>query len=558
MESLKDVFGGPGVMVLPRLDTAGVAGILGLGAHGLSPKGDVHWNLESEELIAHALRREEGRLTAHGVFLAETGDRTGRSPNDRFIVDETPFTDAVWWGDVNRPIERNDYLEIKQMVQDHLNSANELFVEDLACGANPSLRLPIRVVSESAWHSSFSRNMFLRISPEEIQEKKPEFTILHAPNLEAPMGTSGLNSGVFVIISFADGLVLIGGTRYAGEIKKSIFSIMNHILPTRGHLPMHCSANIGGMGDSAVFFGLSGTGKTTLSADPLRPLIGDDEHGWSDEGVFNFEGGCYAKMIRLNEEDEPAIFETTRIPGSILENVILDSEGVPDFNDATLTENTRGSYPIEFIENRVGSSMGGHPKNVVFLTCDAFGVLPPIAKLNPKQAAYHFISGYTAKVAGTEVGVTEPRATFSACFGAPFMPMHPSVYGELLSEKIDEHNASCWMLNTGWIAGGFGKSDRIKIKWTRALLNAALDGSLNNAPMKTDQRFGFEIPMECDGVPSEILDVRGTWKNSESYEDAAESLVALFQQNFEMFSEDADSSVISAGPVSLVPEPDNS
>ena len=558
MESLKDVFRGPGVMVLPRLDTAGVAGILGLGAHGLSPKGDVHWNLESEELIAHALRREEGRLTAHGVFLAETGERTGRSPNDRFIVDETPFTDAVWWGDVNRPIERNDYLEIKQMVQEHLNSANELFVEDLACGANPSLRLPIRVVSESAWHSSFSRNMFLRISPEEIQEKKPEFTILHAPNLEAPKGTSGLNSEVFVIISFADGLVLIGGTRYAGEIKKSIFSIMNHILPTRGHLPMHCSANIGEMGDSAVFFGLSGTGKTTLSADPLRPLIGDDEHGWSDEGVFNFEGGCYAKMIRLNEEDEPAIFETTRIPGSILENVILDSEGVPDFNDATLTENTRGSYPIEFIENRVGSSMGGHPKNVVFLTCDAFGVLPPIAKLNPKQAAYHFISGYTAKVAGTEVGVTEPRATFSACFGAPFMPMHPSVYGELLSEKIDEHNASCWMLNTGWIAGGFGKSDRIKIKWTRTLLNAALDGSLNNAPMRTDQRFGFEIPMECEGVPSEILDVRGTWKKPENYDDAAESLVALFQQNFEMFSEDADSSVIVAGPVSLASEPDNS
>ena len=545
-------------MVLPRLDTAGVAGILGLGAHGLSPKGDVHWNLESEELISHALRREEGRLTAHGDFLAETGELTGRSPNDRFIVDESPFTDAVWWGDVNRPINRNEYLEIKQMVQEHLNSANELFIEDLACGANPSLRLPIRVVSESAWHASFSRNMFLRITPEEIVERKPEFTILHAPNLQAPKNTSGLNSGVFVIISFADGLVLIGGTRYAGEIKKSIFSIMNHILPTRGHLPMHCSANIGEMGDSAVFFGLSGTGKTTLSADPLRPLIGDDEHGWSDEGVFNFEGGCYAKMIRLSEEDEPAIFETTRKPGSILENVILDSEGVPDFNDATLTENTRGSYPIEFIENRVPSSMGGHPKNVVFLTCDAFGVLPPIAKLNPKQAAYHFISGYTAKVAGTEMGVTEPKATFSACFGAPFMPMHPSVYGELLSEKIDEHEASCWMLNTGWIAGGFGKSDRIKIKWTRALLNAALDGSLNNAPMRTDQRFGFEIPMECDGVPSEILDVRGTWDKPENYDDAAEALVSLFQENFEMFSEDADASVIQAGPISLVTEPDNS
>jgi phosphoenolpyruvate carboxykinase (ATP) len=558
VESLKDVVEGHGVMVLPRLDTAGVAGILGLGAHGLSPKGDVHWNLESEELITHALRREEGRLTAHGVFLAETGERTGRSPNDRFIVDESPFTDAVWWGDVNRPIERNNYLNIKNMVQDYLNSTSELFVEDLACGANPSLRLPIRVVTENAWHASFSRNMFLRITAEQIKETKPEFTILHAPNFKAPKGTAGINSDVFVIISFADGLVIIGGTRYAGEIKKSIFSIMNHILPTRGHLPMHCSANIGENLDSAVFFGLSGTGKTTLSADPRRPLIGDDEHGWSDEGIFNFEGGCYAKMIRLNEEDEPAIFETTRKPGSILENVILDAEGIPDFDDATLTENTRGSYPIEFIENRVDSSMGGHPKNVVFLTCDAFGVLPPIAKLNPHQAAYHFISGYTAKVAGTEMGVTEPKATFSACFGAPFMPMHPSIYGELLSVKIDEHDASCWMLNTGWIAGGFGKSDRIRIKWTRALLNAALDGSLNNQPMRKDERFGFEIPLECPGVPSEILDVRGTWKNPDDYDKAAESLVTLFQENFEMFSDDSGTSVINAGPISLVSDPDNS
>lgn len=558
MESLKDMVGSHEDMVLPRLDTAGVAGTLGLGAHGLSPKGDVHWNLESEELISHALRREEGRLTAHGVFIAETGERTGRSPNDRFIVNETPYTDAVWWGDVNRPIERSHYLELKKMVQNHLNSVNELFIEDLACGANPSLRLPLRVVTENAWHASFARNMFLRITTEDIEQIKPEFTILHAPNFHAPKGTPGINSDVFVIISFEDGLILIGGTRYAGEIKKSIFSIMNHILPTRGHLPMHCSANIGENGDSAVFFGLSGTGKTTLSADPLRPLIGDDEHGWSDEGVFNFEGGCYAKMIRLSKEDEPAIFETTRKPGSILENVILDSEGVPDFNDSTLTENTRGSYPIEFIENRVPSSMGGHPHNVVFLTCDAFGVLPPIAKLNPKQAAYHFISGYTAKVAGTEMGVTEPKATFSACFGAPFMPMHPSVYGELLSEKIDEHNASCWMLNTGWIAGGFGKSDRIKIKWTRALLNAALDGSLNDSPMRVDERFGFQIPINCNGVPSEILDVKGTWKNPEDYDNAAEALVSLFKENFEMFSEDGDSSLINAGPISLVSEPDNS
>ena len=535
-------------MVLPRLDTAGVAGILGLGAHGLSPKGDVHWNLESEELISHALRREEGRLTAHGVFLAETGERTGRSPNDRFIVDESPFTDAVWWGDVNRPINRNEYLEIKQMVQEHLNSAKELFIEDLACGANPSLRLPIRVVTESAWHASFSRNMFLRITPDEIVERKPEFTILHAPNLQAPKNTSGLNSGVFVIISFADGLVLIGGTRYAGEIKKSIFSIMNHILPTRGHLPMHCSANIGELGDSAVFFGLSGTGKTTLSADPLRPLIGDDEHGWSDEGVFNFEGGCYAKMIRLSEEDEPAIFETTRKPGSILENVILDSEGVPDFNDATLTENTRGSYPIEFIENRTEDSKGGHPQNVIFLTCDAFGVLPPISRLTPSQAAYHFISGYTAKVAGTEVGVTEPQATFSACFGEPFMPMHPGVYADLLSSKMDEHGSTAWLINTGWSGGPYGVGNRMKIKYTRAMLNAALDGELDNVDYIKDDRFGFEIPTSCPGVPSEVLIPKQTWDSGEDYDATADKLAGMFNENFKRYSAGVSDEVNSAAP----------
>ena len=321
---------------------------------------------------------------------------------------------------------------------------------------------------------------------------------------------------------------------------------------------MHCSANVGEKGDTAVFFGLSGTGKTTLSADPLRPLIGDDEHGWSEEGVFNFEGGCYAKMIRLNEEDEPAIFATTRMPGSILENVILDAGGVPDFDDGSLTENTRGSYPIDFIENRVPSSMAGHAHNVVFLTCDAFGVLPPIARLNPTQAAYHFISGYTAKVAGTEMGVKEPKATFSACFGAPFMPMHPSVYGDLLTEKIDDHGATCWMLNTGWIAGGYGKSDRIRIRWTRALLNAALDGSLNNVEMRIDPRFGFEVPVNCEGVPSEILDVKSTWKNPEEYDSAAENLVNLFKENFERYEEDATTSVMAAGPQSMVEQPDDS
>ena len=545
-------------MVLPLMGTAGVVTEPRLQSIGIEPKGDVHWNLESSDLIQHALQREEGRLTAHGVFLAETGERTGRSPHDRFIVDETPFTDAVWWGDVNRPIERDGYLELKAKIIDHLAASNQLHVQDLACGADPNLRLPLRLVTNSAWHASFARNMFLRLTPEEIKTRASEFTILHAPDFEAPKNTPGLNSGVFVIISFADGIVLIGGTRYAGEIKKSIFSIMNHILPSKGHLPMHCSANVGEKGDTAVFFGLSGTGKTTLSADPLRPLIGDDEHGWSGDGVFNFEGGCYAKMIRLSEEDEPAIFATTRMPGSILENVILDAEGVPDFNDGSLTENTRGSYPIDFIENRVPKSMAGHAHNVVFLTCDAFGVLPPIARLNPTQAAYHFISGYTAKVAGTEMGVKEPKATFSACFGAPFMPMHPSVYGDLLTEKIDDHGAACWMLNTGWIAGGYGKSDRIRIRWTRALLNAALDGSLNDVEMRIDPRFGFEVPLNCEGVPSEILDVRSTWKKPEEYDAAAENLVNLFKENFERYEEDATKSVIAAGPQSMVEQPDDS
>ena len=545
-------------MVLPLMGTAGVVTEPRLQAIGIEPEGDVHWNLESTDLIQHALQREEGRLTAHGVFLAETGERTGRSPHDRFIVDETPFTDAVWWGDVNRPIERDSYLELKAKVIEHLSSSSQLHVQDLACGANPNLRLPLRLVTNSAWHASFARNMFLRLTPEEIQTRASEFTILHAPDFEAPKNTPGLNSPVFVIISFAEGIVLIGGTRYAGEIKKSIFSIMNHILPSKGHLPMHCSANVGENGDTAVFFGLSGTGKTTLSADPLRPLIGDDEHGWSNEGVFNFEGGCYAKMIRLSEDDEPAIFATTRMPGSILENVILDAEGIPDFNDGKLTENTRGSYPIDFIENRISKSMAGHAHNVVFLTCDAFGVLPPIARLNPTQAAYHFISGYTAKVAGTEMGVKEPKATFSACFGAPFMPMHPSVYGDLLTEKIDEHEATCWMLNTGWIAGGYGKSDRIRIRWTRALLNAALDGSLNDVEMMIDPRFGFEVPVECEGVPSEILDVRSTWKKPEEYDAAAENLVHLFKDNFERYEEDATTSVMAAGPQSMVEQPDNS
>ena len=523
-------------------------GPVGLGAHGLTPTGYIHWNNDVTNLIEKSVKREEGILSAHGVLITETGERTGRSPNDKFIVREELVEDNVWWGDVNTPTTRDVFDNLRQKVRTYLNSKPELFVQDLYAGADENQRLPIRVVTENAWHAAFSRNMFLRPSQEQIESHVPEFTILHAPNFLADAEIDGINSGVFVIVCFSEKQVIIGGTKYAGEIKKSIFSVMNYILPTQGQLPMHCSANVGQEGDCAVFFGLSGTGKTTLSADPNRPLIGDDEHGWNHDGVFNFEGGCYAKMIDLSEQDEPEIFATTRMPGTILENVILDKNGVPDFHDTSLTQNTRGSYPLEAIDNRVIESRGGQPKNVVFLTCDAFGVLPPISRLTPDQAAYHFISGYTAKVAGTEVGVVEPQATFSACFGAPFMPMHPSVYANLLSKKVAENNASCWLLNTGWVAGGYGNSKRIKIRWTRALLNAALDGTLNNTEFVVDQRFGFEIPATCEGVPSEILNPKTTWENDAEFEAVADKLALMFQDNFKQFASGCSDTVLDSAP----------
>ncbi len=537
-------------MALPVLGTAGCRSTTGVASHGLDFEGEEHWNLEWAELYERSLNRGEARLTADGVLLAVTGERTGRSPHDRYIIEEGDVTEDVWWSDVNVAMQRDAFNNLKQRIRSYLNERSELFIEDLAAGADPSLRMPIRLVTESPWHAAFARNMFLRLTTDEISEHKPEFTILHAPYLKLRGVEDGVREGseVTICISLAERLVIICGTEYAGEIKKSIFSIMNHRLPMRGHLPMHCSANVGEAGDAAVFFGLSGTGKTTLSADPLRPLIGDDEHGWSEDGVFNFEGGCYAKMIRLSIDDEPEIFATSQMPGSILENVVLDSAGVPDFDDASLTENTRGSYPIEFIENRVPSSMAGHPKNVVFLTCDAFGVLPPLSKLSPAQAAYHFISGYTAKIAGTEIGITEPQATFSACFGAPFMPMHPSVYADLLSEKVEDHEASCWLLNTGWIAGGAGASKRIKIKWTRALLNAALDGSLDDVEFVLDKRFGFEIPTAVNDVPNEILRPRGTWDNTEEYDTAANQLAEMFNDNFEKYASGCSADVRSAAP----------
>ena len=521
-----------------------------LSQHGLEPSGNVHWNMGPEELHQMAVDLNEAKLTSDSVLLAVTGERTGRSPNDRFIVDEAGMAEEVWWGEVNRPTAPAVFDRLLVKVQEHLNSVENVFVKDAFCGADKDYRMPVRLVTEKAWHAAFMHNMFVRATEEEIASHIPEFTILHVPEMKSSM-SDGVNSDVFVIIALDRGMVIIGGTHYAGEIKKAIFTIMNHILPSKGLLPMHCSANTDGE-NAALFFGLSGTGKTTLSADSNRALVGDDEHGWSDNGVFNFEGGCYAKLIRLSEEDEPAIYATTKMPGSILENVVLNADGSPDFDNGSLTQNTRGSYPIEFIENRTPDSMAGNPNNVVFLTCDAFGVLPPLSRLTPEQAAYHFMSGYTAKVAGTEMGVTEPQATFSTCFGAPFMPRHPSIYADLLSKKIRENDAKCWLINTGWIAGGADASSRIKISWTRNLLNAAINGNLDNVVFVKDERFGFEIPTTCEGVPDRILQPRETWDDETRYDNVANLLAQMFIENFHQYADGCSEEVIAAGPKPVV------
>ncbi len=521
-----------------------------LSQHGLEPSGNVHWNMGPEELHQMAVDLNEAKLTSDSVLLAVTGERTGRSPNDRFIVDEAGMAEEVWWGEVNRPTAPAVFDRLLVKVQEHLNSVENVFVKDAFCGADKDYRMPVRLVTEKAWHAAFMHNMFVRATEEEIASHIPEFTILHVPEMKSSM-SDGVNSDVFVIIALDRGMVIIGGTHYAGEIKKAIFTIMNHILPSKGLLPMHCSANTDGE-NAALFFGLSGTGKTTLSADSNRALVGDDEHGWSDNGVFNFEGGCYAKLIRLSEEDEPAIYATTKMPGSILENVVLNADGSPDFDNGSLTQNTRGSYPIEFIENRTPDSMAGNPNNVVFLTCDAFGVLPPLSRLTPEQAAYHFMSGYTAKVAGTEMGVTEPQATFSTCFGAPFMPRHPSIYADLLSKKIRDNDAKCWLINTGWIAGGADASSRIKISWTRNLLNAAINGNLDNVVFVKDERFGFEIPTTCEGVPDHILQPRETWDDGTRYDNVANLLAQMFIENFQQYADGCSEEVIAAGPKPVV------
>ena len=516
-----------------------------LSESGILTDARVYWNLDNISLIDLAVERDEGFLSSHGALVTETGERTGRSPNDKFIVDEETTNQDVNWGDVNISTDKAVFDRLKVQVIEYLSARESLFVQDLYCGAEESEALPIRVINQNAWHNAFARNMFVRPTDEQLETHKPQFTVYHAPHFEA--NDEDLNSQCFVIVNYESGEVIIGGTRYAGEIKKSIFSVMNLILPKKGILPMHCSANTNGE-NTAIFFGLSGTGKTTLSADPKRALIGDDEHGWGANGVFNFEGGCYAKLINLSEEDEPEIFGTTKQKSTVLENIVVHKDGVTDFFDVSKTQNTRGSYPIEFIENRTMDSKGGHPQNVIFLTCDAFGVLPPISRLTSAQAAYHFISGYTAKVAGTEIGVTEPEATFSACFGEPFMPMHPGVYADLLSDKMAEHGATAWLINTGWSGGSYGEGKRMKIKYTRAMLNAALDGELDNVEYVTDERFGFEIPTSCEGVPGEVLIPRKTWASGESYDEMADKLASMFNKNFERYSEGVSEAVNAAAP----------
>ncbi|MCC7509860.1 MAG: phosphoenolpyruvate carboxykinase [Planctomycetes bacterium] len=520
-----------------------------LNAHGITKPSTIHHNLTAARLLEEAVRRGEGTFSDHGALIVNTGKYTGRSPNDKFTVQDAETKDTVWWGKVNRPITPETFDKLHRQVLDYYNKRDEAFVLDCYAGTDPEFRLPVRIVCEAAWHNLFARNMFVRISGDELANFKPAFTVLHAPYFEAKGATDGLNSEAFILANFSKKVVLIGGTKYAGEVKKSVFTIMNYLLPARGVLPMHCSANIGPAGDSALFFGLSGTGKTTLSADPKRKLIGDDEHGWSDAGVFNFEGGCYAKVINLSPEAEPEIYATTKRFGTVLENVVFDEHTrAIDLDSNKLTENTRASYPIEMIPNHEPSGRGSNPKNVVFLTCDAFGVLPPISKLTPEQAQYHFISGYTAKVAGTERGVKEPSATFSSCFGAPFMPRHPGVYAKLLAEKLTKHGANCWLLNTGWAGGAYGVGSRMKIKHTRAMLNAALEGKLANVEFKTHPVLGLKYAAACPDVPSGIMDPREGWADKAAYDAKAKHLAGLFRDNFKQFEDGVSDAVKNAGP----------
>jgi phosphoenolpyruvate carboxykinase (ATP) len=535
-------------------------------AHALTPSAATHegrdleeygfvnlarvlWNLPAAELYEEAIRRQEGLIAEAGPLACRTGAHTGRSPNDKFVVQAGEAASRVAWGAVNKPLPPAKFDALRRDLYAYLQG-RELFVQDCYAGADPAYRLPIRVMTEYAWHSLFARNLFIgEPDADRLARHVPQFTVVAVPSFQADPARHGTSSGVFIALNFDERLVLIGGTAYAGEIKKSIFTVMNYLLPQQHVMPMHCSANVGRDGDVALFFGLSGTGKTTLSSDPARQLIGDDEHAWSDRGVFNIEGGCYAKLIRLSREAEPQIYATTRRFGTVLENVVIDPvTRALDLDSDRFTENTRGAYPLSFIDNFVPSGMGGHPEHIVMLTADAFGVLPPIAKLTPEGAMYHFLSGYTAKVAGTERGVTDPKATFSTCFGAPFLPLPPGVYAKFLGEKIARHGVDVWLVNTGWTGGPYGVGSRMKIGHTRAMIHVALSGGLDNATFQIDPIFNLAVPTPVPGVPTDILTPRHTWPDAADYDAQARKLARMFVENFRSFEASVGPEVVAAGP----------
>jgi phosphoenolpyruvate carboxykinase (ATP) len=522
----------------------------GLENHGIKNARHVYWNLSSPRLAEEAVKRGEGVLAHLGPLVVSTGKFTGRSPKDKFVVREPSCEDHVWWGNVNQPATEATFDKMLLKMLAYIQQ-RDIYVFDGYVGAAEAYRMPVRIITEYAWHNMFARNMFIReFDPEKLTAHVPQFTVIDMPGLQADTAVDGTRSETFILVNFDKRMVIIGGTEYGGEIKKSIFSAMNYYLPKQGVMSMHCSANYGqDKDDVALFFGLSGTGKTTLSSEPHRTLIGDDEHGWSAEGVFNFEGGCYAKVIRLDPQGEPEIFQTTRKFGTILENVVIDPQTRRiDLNDGSLTENTRASYPITHIPNVDPAGTAGHPKHVLFLTADAFGVLPPISRLTRPQAMYHFLSGYTAKVAGTERGVTEPQPNFSTCFGAPFMPLHPGVYAKLLGEKIEQHNAQVWLVNTGWTGGPYGTGNRMKLGYTRAMVAAVLEGQLDQVEFTTEPFFGLQIPTAVPGVPEEVLNPRNTWADKDNYDAQARNLVGMFIENFKQFEAGVSEEIKAAGP----------
>jgi phosphoenolpyruvate carboxykinase (ATP) len=517
----------------------------GLEGHGFDPEGRVYWNPTTSFLYTHALAREEARLAEGGPLVVDTGRHTGRSAKDKFFVQESESEDRIAWGEVNQPISEDGFDGLRSRVVEHLNE-RDLYVVNAFAGADPAHRLAVRVVTDSPWHALFAKTLFIEAADEELRDAEPDALVLHAPAVEADPDEDGTRSETFIVLHPTRAEVLIGGTEYAGEIKKSIFTVMNDRLPLEGVFPMHCSANVDDEGRVAIFFGLSGTGKTTLSADPDRRLIGDDEHGWGDEGVFNFEGGCYAKVIRLSPDAEPEIYKATHAFGTVLENVVVDERGAMNLNDSSKTENTRAAYKLEQIDNALPEKRAGHPSSVVFLTADAFGILPPIARLTRDQALFYFLTGFTAKLAGTEIGVTEPQPTFSCAFGAPFLPQEPTVYARMLGEKLDEHGSAVWLVNTGWTGGPYGEGQRMPIAATRALLRAALDGELADVEYREDPIFGFEVPVEVPGVEASLLDPRSTWSDPDAYDEKAHYLATRFKENFEQFG--ADENIVNAGP----------